>query len=100
MSRTGAGQRTMTIEEQYQEEAHATTTSTLDSKNNVQKLLSKCEELVCRFDYDLALKFCEKILLASPENVDALLIKATILIDMSETDQAKEVSCDQRILMF
>lgn len=58
---------------------------------DVPKLLAKCEELVGRFQYDLAIKFCERILEHEPQQLDALQMKATILIDAGETDQAKEV---------
>jgi len=58
---------------------------------DVSKMLAKCEELVCQFEYELALKFCDKILLAAPQNIEAFMMKATILIDMNKENEAKQV---------
>lgn len=57
----------------------------------LSKMLQKCEELVERFEYDLALKFCEKILEQDPHQVEALQLKATIHIDVGQTEEAKQV---------
>ncbi|PJF19284.1 Tetratricopeptide repeat domain containing protein [Paramicrosporidium saccamoebae] len=61
------------------------------AKPDVSKMLLKCEELVERFEYDLALKFCERILSVEPRHVDALQMKATILIDMGDAEAARNV---------
>lgn len=58
---------------------------------DVSRLLTKCEDLVCQFQYDLALKFCERILQAAPWNIDARMMKATIYIDSGNEDAAREV---------
>jgi tetratricopeptide (TPR) repeat protein len=60
-------------------------------KGDLSKLLEKCFELVERYEYDLALKFCDKILVIEPNQLDALQLKATILIDMDENEAAREV---------
>lgn len=62
----------------------------LEDRFDVEQLLKKCEELVCRFEYELAMKFCQKILVKAPTNPDALLMKATIEIDTGNLDQAEK----------
>lgn len=61
------------------------------SEVDVGRLLKKCEDLVCQFQYDLALKFCEKILWAAPGNIEVRMMKATIYIDSGDEDAAREV---------
>lgn len=60
-----------------------------DDRFDVEQLLAKCEELACCFEYELAIKFCDRILDKEPSNTDALLIKATIQIDSGHPEMAQ-----------
>lgn len=58
----------------------------------IERLLIKCEELVETYQYDLAEKFCQKILTIDPNNIDAIQLQATILIDSGDVEGAKQVN--------
>lgn len=72
--------------------------SELSSRSmDISKMLTKCEELVAQFQYDLAIKFCDRILSLEPTQLDALHLKATILIDMGDGEAAKPVPPRHRV---
>lgn len=62
-----------------------------ESKWNIDKLLTKCEDLVSRFEYEVAAKFCDRILQRDPNQMDALQMKASILMDTGDVEGARRV---------
>ncbi len=54
------------------------------SKYSIQELLNKAEELVDRYEYDLGRQFCQRALEMDADNVRALELTSTVLIEVLE----------------
>jgi len=59
-------------------------------KYDITDLLTKVNELLENFNYDLALKFSEKALLIEPENTKVLETMGNICAELGNTDSAKQ----------
>ena len=56
---------------------------------SVDDLMDKVEEYVDRFEYDLALKFCDKALKMDPSNARVIETSACVYAETGDTDKAK-----------
>lgn len=54
-------------------------------------LLSKAEELIDEFKYDLAEKFCKRAIDIEPDNIQAMEMYGFLLLQMGDIDQARPV---------
>ena len=50
------------------------------------------DECLDNFNFDLAVKFCEKALGIEPDNVEVLEVAGAVYLETGETDKAKTVS--------
>jgi len=57
--------------------------------HSIDRLLDKAEELIDEFNFDLAQKFCQRALETDPDNVRALEISASLLMETGQTESAK-----------
>lgn len=58
---------------------------------SVETLLEKCEHLVNEFEYESALPICDRILQQDPDCLQAMLLKATILVDTDHVSEARSI---------
>ena len=59
-------------------------------KYEINDLLSKVQELIEDFNYELALKFSEKALLIEPENTDVLETIGNVSAELGDSESAKK----------
>lgn len=59
------------------------------SVHSIERLLDKAEELIDEFNFDLAQKFCQRALETEPDNVRALEVSASMLMELGQTESAK-----------
>jgi len=64
--------------------------TTKKPKFEVNELLTKVDELTEEFNYDLALKFCEKALQIEPENIQVLETIGNVCSELGDIDHAKQ----------
>ncbi|XP_059179305.1 uncharacterized protein LOC131958345 isoform X2 [Physella acuta] len=57
--------------------------------HSVDKLISKAEQLIDEFNYELAQKFCQRALEQEPDNLRALETSASLLIELGNLEAAK-----------
>ena len=55
-------------------------------------IISQVDECLDNFNFDLAVKFCEKALEIEPDNVEVLEVAGAVYLETGETDKAKTVS--------
>ncbi|KAK6165941.1 hypothetical protein SNE40_022747 [Patella caerulea] len=60
------------------------------STYSVDQLLDKAEEFLDQFDYDLAQKFCQRALEVDNENVRAIELTGTVLLEMGDPESAQQ----------
>lgn len=60
-------------------------------KWSVEQLFAKCEDLLSRFEYEAAEKFCDRILQIEPNHLETLQIKASILMDTGDVEGAHNI---------
>ena len=54
-------------------------------------LLFQAEECIDRFEYEVAQKFCQRALEQEADNIRALETSGTLLLELGNTDGAKQV---------
>lgn len=52
----------------------------------------QAQDCIDRFEYELAQKFCQRALETEPDNVRALEMSGSLLIDLGNFEAAKHVS--------
>ena len=55
-------------------------------------IILQVDECLDNFNFDLAVKFCEKALEMEPDNVEVLEVAGAVYLETGETDKAKTVS--------
>ena len=55
-------------------------------------IILQVDECLDNFNFDLAVKFCEKALEIEPDNVEVLEVAGAVYLETGETDKAKTVS--------
>ena len=55
-------------------------------------IILQVDECLDKFNFDLAVKFCEKALEIEPDNVEVLEVAGAVYLETGETDKAKTVS--------
>jgi len=60
------------------------------SVHSIERLLDKAEELIDEFNFELAQKFCQRALETEPDNVRALEVSASMLMELGQTESAKQ----------
>ncbi|KAJ8305543.1 hypothetical protein KUTeg_016088 [Tegillarca granosa] len=66
-------------------------------KYTVEQLLEKAEDCIDRFEYELAQKFCQRALEIDPDNVQVLETTGTLLLELGNTESAKQAAqCFQK----
>jgi Flp pilus assembly protein TadD len=69
----------------------------VNQEPSIDALLDKARSLVDQCDYDLALRFAERILQRSPTHVQARELLGVVHIETGEIEAAKKV---RRLLFF
>ena len=59
---------------------------------NFFAIILQVDECLDNFNFDLAVKFCEKALGIEPDNVEVLEVAGAVYLETGETDKAKTVS--------
>ena len=59
---------------------------------NFFAIILQVDECLDNFNFDLAVKFCEKALEIEPNNVEVLEVAGAVYLETGETDKAKTVS--------
>lgn len=62
------------------------------NKNTIKKLFKKAEENKTQFNYDLSIKFYQKILEIDPNNTEALDNIADLLLELGDPENAIKIS--------
>ncbi|ESP04239.1 hypothetical protein LOTGIDRAFT_237436 [Lottia gigantea] len=60
------------------------------STYSVDQLLDKAEEFLDNFDYDLAQKFCQRALEVDRENIRALELTGSVLLELGDQESAEQ----------
>ena len=55
-------------------------------------IIFQVDECLDNFNFDLAVKFCEKAREIEPDNVEVLEVAGAVYLETGETDKAKTVS--------
>ena len=55
-------------------------------------IILQVDECLDNFNFDLAVKFCEKALEIEPDNVEVLEVAGAVYLETGESDKAKTVS--------
>ena len=55
-------------------------------------IILQVDECLDNFNFDLAVKFCEKALEIEPDNVEVLEVAGAVYLETGETDKATTVS--------
>lgn len=71
--------------------ADAGSNACTEREQAVQKLLLECEEQINLFEYEKALDICKEIYGLEPQNKETLLLESTILIELDQIEDAKNV---------
>jgi len=61
-----------------------------EARFDVEALLQKCEELAARFEYDVAIKFCQRILEQDAANSEAHALLVHIFVDSGRVEEARQ----------
>ncbi|KAJ7389971.1 hypothetical protein OS493_028023 [Desmophyllum pertusum] len=59
---------------------------------SIADLLKQVEECLDNFNFELAVKFCERALDIEPDNVEVLEMAGTVFLETGDIDKAKSVS--------
>ena len=62
-------------------------------------LIFQAEECLDNFNYELAIKFCERALGIEPDNLEVLEMAGSVYLETGDMDKAKSVSLSWMLLM-
>lgn len=64
----------------------------VDIFSEIFTIILQVDECLDNFNFDLAVKFCEKALEIEPDNVEVLEVAGAVYLETGESDKAKTVS--------
>ncbi|XP_066302015.1 uncharacterized protein [Branchiostoma lanceolatum] len=78
------------LEERREQKKTQAATQKTKSKFTVDELLDKVEECMDSYNYEVAQKFCQRALELEPDNLRALEVSGSLLLELGDGDKAKQ----------